>query len=81
MMRQVGSALHFERLRDAVIGPSIEFPRDAAPDLEPEPAHRAQKDRIHAHALLQRGEHRVHAFVHEAGGPDLDAYAPVAHGR
>ena len=81
MMREIGPALHFERLRDAVVRPSVDPPRDAAPDLEPEPAHRSQKDHIHAHALLQRVQHRVHALVHEARGPDLDSYAPVAHGR
>ena len=50
------------------------------PILSPSQLTVPRKNRIHAHAFLERVEHCVHAFVQEACGPDLDAYAPVAHG-
>ena len=81
MVRQVRPALHLQRLGHAVVRPAVDLPRDAAPDLQAQPADRAQQDHVHAHALLQRVEHRVHTLVHEAGGPDLDAYEPLVHSR
>jgi hypothetical protein len=70
---EIGAAAHLVGLGHAMVRPAVERVADRPPGLEPEPGHRAQHQHVDAHAVLERVEHRLHAFVHEGDRAELDA--------